>query len=74
MKHIATLEAYENKLGSFTGGIVNHQTKTRVQERFATFDEARNYVRKFAWDTFGPGKFALVGGQSKSYRANYWIA
>lgn len=73
MAHIATINAFENKFGTFTGAIRNEVTKEVVRERFATFDEARNFVKIKVWETFGPVRYASMRRKGEYY-ANVWEA
>lgn len=72
MHHVATMNAFANKFGGFTGAIRNEQTREIIRERFATYDEARNWVRSKAWEMFGPGNYASMRRKGE-YLANYWI-
>jgi len=71
MYHVATINAFENKFGDFSGAILNEDTREVVRERFATLDEARNWVKIQAWEMFGPIKFAAVKRKGEFY-ANCW--
>jgi hypothetical protein len=71
--HIATITAFANKFGTYSAVIRDERTKERKVERFASFDEARNFCRTYAWKTFGPGKYANIARKGE-YLANYWIA
>lgn len=70
--HVATITAFANKYGTFSGIIRDERTKEKIIERFETFDEARNFVKTKAWEMFGPGKFAGIPRKGE-YLANYWI-
>ena len=70
-KHIATVNAFPNKFGSFTAAIRNEVTKEVIRERFLTYDEARNYAKSKAWEMFGPVKFAAMPRKGE-YLANVW--
>lgn len=69
--HIATVQAYENTMGSFTAAIRNEETREVIIERFPTFDAARNFVRTKAWELYGPITFAPLRRKGE-YRANVW--
>lgn len=69
--HVATINAFENKFGNFTGAIRNEETREIIRERFPTFDEARNFVRTKTWEMFGPIRYAVVRRKSEYY-ANVW--
>ena len=73
MKHVATINAFKNKFGTFTGAIRNETTREVTRERFATYDEARNWARLQAWDLFGPVNYASVPRKDEYY-ANVWEA
>ncbi len=70
--HAATITAFPNKFGTFTGIIRNEATKEKIVERFQTYDEARNFVRTKAWEMFGPGNYASMKRKGE-YLANYWV-
>jgi hypothetical protein len=70
-KHVATINAFANKFGTFTGAIRNEETKVVIRERFPTFDEARNWVRAEAWKAFGPVNYAAMRRKGE-YLANVW--
>lgn len=69
--HVATITAFENKFGGFSGAIRNEATKEVVRERFTTYDEARNWVKIKAWETFGEITYASVRRKGE-YLANCW--
>lgn len=69
--HVAVINAFENKFGTFTGAILNKTTGEAIRERFETFDEARNFVRIKAWEIFGPVNYAAVRRKGEYY-ANVW--
>ena len=69
--HVATINAFENKFGSWTGAILNKETKEVIRERFATYDEARNWVKTKAWEMFGPINYASMRRKGE-YLANCW--
>jgi hypothetical protein len=71
--HIATVTAFANKFGTFSAVIRDEVTKERKVERFETFDEARNFCKTYAWETFGAGRFAAIPRKGE-YLANYWVA
>jgi hypothetical protein len=71
--HIATVNAFKNKFGNYTGAIRDERTKEVTRERFDTFDEARNWVRTQAWDRFGPVHYAAMPRKGE-YLANVWAA
>ena len=60
MTHVATINAFANKFGGFTGAIRNEATREVVRERFATYDEAKNFVRTKAWEMFGSVNYAAL--------------
>lgn len=72
-KHVATITAFENKFGTFTGSILDKSNGNAIRERFETFDEARNFVRIRAWEMFGPCYFAAMRRKGQ-YLANVWSA
>ena len=72
-KHVATMNAFENKFGTYTGAIRNELTKEVVRERFETFEAAKNFVQRKAHEWFGDGNFAPIRRKGE-YFANYWIA
>ena len=65
MRHVATINAFPNKFGGFTGAIRNEETREIIRERFATFDEARNFVKAKAWETFRPRQLCLHAPQRR---------
>jgi hypothetical protein len=71
MRHVATINAFPNKFGGFTGAIRNEETREIVRERFSTYDEARNFVKTKAWETFGPVNYASMRRKGE-YLANVW--
>ena len=73
MNHVATINAFPNKFGSYTGAIRNELTKEVIRERFPTYDEAKNFVRVKAWEMFGPVNYASVKRKGE-YFANIWAA
>ena len=71
--HIATIAAYPNKFGSFTGAVLDKATKEVISERFETYDAARNWARSKSWEMFGPFNYAYIRQKGKNqYRANCW--
>jgi hypothetical protein len=72
VEHVATVAAYPNKDGGYSAAILNKADGNIERKAFESFDEARNWVRRAAWDTFGPGNFAPLRRKGE-YRANYWI-
>ena len=70
-RHVATLNAYPNKYGTYTAAIRDESTREVTRERFATLDDARNWVRRTAWDTFGPVSYAAMRRKGE-YLANVW--
>lgn len=70
-EHIATINAFPNKFGTYTGAILNKKTREIVRERFETFDEARNWARLKGWEMFGPVHYATVRRKGEYY-ANLW--
>jgi hypothetical protein len=71
MTHVATINAFANKFGGFTGAIRNEATREVVRERFATYDEAKNFVRTKTWEMFGPVNYAALRRKGE-YLANVW--
>jgi hypothetical protein len=71
-RHAATITAFANKFGSFSGIIRNESTGAKTIERFESYDAARNFVRIKAWDMFGPGRYASMPRKGE-YLANYWV-
>lgn len=71
--HVATINAFANKFGTFTGAIRNEATREIIRERFATYDEARNWVKITAWEKFGPIHYASMRRRGE-YLANCWSA
>ena len=69
--HVATVNAFKNKFGTYSGAIRNEETREIVRQRFDTFDEARNWVRLTAWEMFGPIHFAPARRKGE-YLANCW--
>lgn len=69
--HVATLNAFANKFGGFTGAVRNEATREVVRQRFATYDDARNFVRAKAWELFGPVNYASMPRKGEYY-ANVW--
>lgn len=70
-KHVATVNAFANKFGTFTGAVRNEETREVIRERFPTLDDARNFVRSYAWNNFGPVSFAPMRRKNE-YLANVW--
>ncbi len=70
-KHIATVNAFKNKFGTYSGAIRNEETREIIRERFDTYDEARNWVKTKAWEMFGPIHFASMPRKDE-YLANCW--
>ena len=73
VKHVASMHAYKNKYDTFTAVIRDEATGDKVVERFATYDEARNYVRTIVWERYGAGRYASMRRGKNEYLANYWI-
>lgn len=71
--HVATINAFANKFGGYTGAIRNELTKEVVRERFATYDEARNFVKIKTWEVFGPVNYASMPRKGEYY-ANVWAS
>jgi hypothetical protein len=71
--HVATINAFANKFGGFTGAIRNEETREVIRERFATYDEAKNFVRIKAWEMFGPVNYAAMPRKGE-YLANVWAS
>ncbi len=71
--HLATINAFPNKFGTFTGAIRNESTKEVIRERFQTYDEARNWTKTKVWEMFGPVKYAAMPRKGE-YLANVWSA
>ena len=70
-KHVATINAFPNKFGTFTGAIRNEITREVIRERFTTYDDARNWVKSKAWEMFGPVNYASIRRKGE-YFANCW--
>ena len=71
--HVATINAFANKFGTYTGAIRDEATREVIRERFETFDEARNWVKTTAWKKFGPINYAGMPRKGE-YLANCWSA
>lgn len=71
MKHVATINAFPNKFGTFSGAVRNELTKEVKRERFETMDAARNWVKITAFEMFGPVKYAGIARKGE-YLANCW--
>ena len=69
--HVATIKAYQNQFGSWTGVIHDKDTKEIVLERFHTMNEARNWVRIKAREMFGAISFAAIRRKNEYY-AKCW--
>lgn len=69
--HVATINAFPNKFGTYSGAIRNEETREIIRERFETYDEARNWVKAKAWELFGPVHFARINRKGE-YLANVW--
>jgi hypothetical protein len=69
--HVATINAFPNKFGGWTGAIRNEITKEIKRERFETRDEARYWVQRAAFEIFGEVKYACVARKGE-YLANCW--
>ena len=69
--HVATINAFANKFGTYSGAIRDEATKEIVRERFETFEAAKNWVRAEAWKKFGPISFAPMHRKGEYY-ANCW--
>jgi hypothetical protein len=72
MRHAATITAFANKFGTFTGVVRDESTGAKTIERFHTLDAARNFARAKVWEAFGPGRYASMRRKGESL-ANYWI-
>jgi len=70
-QHVATINAFPNKFGTFTGAIRNEATREIIRERFDTYDAAKNWVRAKAWEMFGPINYASLRRKNE-YLANCW--
>lgn len=70
-QHVATINAFPNKFGTFTGVIRNEETREIIRERFDTYDAAKNWVRIKAWEMFGPINYASLRRKNE-YLANCW--
>ena len=42
--HGASINAFPNKYGDFSGAVMSMETREVVREHFATYDEAKNWV------------------------------
>jgi hypothetical protein len=71
MRHIATISAFPNKFGSWTGAIRCEATREVSRQRFPTYNEAKNWVRAQAWEQFGPCNYASMKRKGE-YLANIW--
>lgn len=71
MNHVATIMAFPNKYGDWSGAFRNEDTREVVRERFATRDEARNWAQRKAYDAFGAVRYASVARKGE-YLANCW--
>ena len=69
--HVATIMVFENKYGDFSGAIRDEATREVTRNRFTTYDEARNWVKITAWNTFGPVNYASMRRKGE-YIANCW--
>ena len=69
--HVATINAFPNKFGGWTGAIRNEITKEIKRERFETRDEARNWVKQAAYEIFGAVNYANVARKGE-YLAHCW--
>lgn len=70
-KHVATINAFPNKFGGWTGAIRNEATHAVERKRFDTRDEARNWVRQAAYEMFGEVNYAHIARKGE-YLANCW--
>jgi hypothetical protein len=70
-EHIATITAFKNKFGNFSGIIRCEKTKEKTIKRFDSYDDARNWVKSTAWEKFGPVKYASIPRKGE-YLANCW--
>jgi hypothetical protein len=74
MAHLATVRAFPNKFGSYTGAVVPVGGEA-IKERFPTYDEAKNWARAQAWDRFKPCRFSYIAGRGReNYISNIWSA
>jgi hypothetical protein len=71
IEHVATIAAFPNKFGSFTGAFKNRQTGEVVRERFPSLSEAQAWAKKKAWDVFGPVRYAALNRKGE-YESNVW--
>ncbi len=69
--HVATINAFPNKFGTFTGAIRDEASRKIIRQRFETYDEARNWVKVTAWEMFGPVNYASMNRKGE-YLANCW--
>ena len=69
--HVATVNAFKSKKGDYVGAVRNEWTGEITRERFTTYDEARNWVRSWAYKTFGPVNYASMPRKDEYY-ANIW--
>ena len=73
VRHIATIGAFPNKRGNFTGALLVLSTRERVAEDFDTLEEARYWAKVQAHERFPEGRLApIMVRKSKEYRANVW--
>lgn len=70
-EHVATVNAFANKFGTFTGAVLIKSTGAVERERFPTFDAARNWCKSRAWEICGPVEFAAMRRKGE-YLANVW--
>ena len=69
--HVATINAFPNKFGTFTGAIRNELSGEIIRERFENLEDAKNWVRTKVWDMFGPVNYASMRRKNE-YLANCW--
>lgn len=70
--HVATINAFANKHGDFSGAVRIEATKEIIRERFATLDAARNWVRATAWEKCGGNVSFAPMKRRNEYLANVW--
>ncbi len=69
--HVATVNAFADKFGTFTGVVRNEATREIERKRFETLDEAKNWCKAYAWEVCGPVTFAAMRRKGE-YFANVW--
>lgn len=70
--HVATVNAFVNKFGTYTGAVRNEATREIERKRFETLDETKNWCKSYAWEVWGPVTFAAMRRKGE-YFANVWV-